>query len=129
MRTSFETQPSGSGDMARGEIRAFPPAPRRSAAVDTRVGGLRPRARRLWLAAAMLVTLSGCARDAPLFSIVGAYFPAWLLCAIIGLLAAIASRVAMITLLKTDALPLQLSVCTSIGLFIAFITWLSWFGG
>ncbi len=116
--------------MARREIRAFEPAPRRSArAPGVRAGDLRSVVRRLAAVTALLGVLGGCVRAAPSLGIVGAYFPAWLLCAVIGLLAAIVCRAVMIALKKADALPFQLFVCTSIGLVIAFMTWLFWFGG
>jgi hypothetical protein len=74
------------------------------------------------------VVLSGCVKGAPSFTLFGAYFPAWLFCAVFGVLAAIGARVAFITLGKSSILPFQLLVCTSIGLTFAFLSWLLWFG-
>jgi hypothetical protein len=76
----------------------------------------------------LLVPLNGCVSGAPSLTIFGAYFPGWLFCAVVGLLAAIGARVAFVTLGRGDVLPFQLFVCASIGLFLALLTWLLWFG-
>jgi hypothetical protein len=72
--------------------------------------------------------LGGCARGAPSFPLFGAFFPAWLLCAVFGVLAGVGARVAFIALGKADLLPYPLFVCTSIGAICGFAAWLLWFG-
>jgi hypothetical protein len=74
------------------------------------------------------LALSGCVRGAPSFTLFGSFFPAWMFCAIFGVLAAIAARVTFVALGKADLLPFQLFVCTSIGVVFAAIGWLVWFG-
>jgi hypothetical protein len=80
------------------------------------------------LAAALGAPLSGCAvNGAPSFVLFGAYFPAWMLLAGIGIVIALATRVALVATGLAAVLPLQLFVCTSTGLIVASLTWLLWF--
>ena len=65
---------------------------------------------------------------APSFVLFGAFFPAWMLVAGIGILAAIAARVALIATGLVEIVPLQLLVCVSAGLTVAVFTWALWFG-
>ena len=78
--------------------------------------------------AALLLGLSGCAAaGAPSFILFGAYFPAWMLCAMLGIVGAIATRVVMVATGLSDVVPFQLFICVSIGLIIAVLLWLLWF--
>jgi hypothetical protein len=90
----------------------------------------RPRPRRAALALFITsATLGGCARHgAPSFVLFGAYFPAWMLCAVIGIFGAIAARSIFIAVGLNSVLPFQLFVCSSLGLMVAALTWLTWFG-
>ena len=73
--------------------------------------------------------LSGCASSgAPSFVIVGAYFPAWMLCAVLGIVAAIVARAVFVATGLSAVLPFQLLVCSAIGLICALLAWLLWFG-
>ncbi len=73
--------------------------------------------------------LSGCGLSgAPSFSLFGAFFPAWLLCAVLGIVCAILARILFVTTGLADILPLQLFLCTAIGLLFAALTWLLFFG-
>jgi hypothetical protein len=75
------------------------------------------------------IILSGCAdRGAPSFALAGAFFPAWMICALLGVLATIVARVGFVISGLANVLPYQLFVCTSIGVCIALIAWLLWFG-
>ncbi len=75
------------------------------------------------------VAVSGCAqRGAPSFEVVGAYFPAWMLCAFVGVVAAFGARLALVATGLAAILTLQFFVCASIGLIVAALTWLLWFG-
>jgi len=72
--------------------------------------------------------LSGCMlRGAPSFVVAGAFFPAWMLLAGIGILAAVGARAALLATGLSEILPLQLLVCVSAGLVIAILAWLLWF--
>ena len=79
----------------------------------------------LVLIAAMM---SGCTvRGAPSFVLFGAFFPAWMLLAGIGILAAIGTRVALVATGLAELLSLQLAVCVSAGVMVAILAWLIWF--
>jgi hypothetical protein len=79
--------------------------------------------------ALMLLSLCGCSEaGAPSFSMFGAFFPAWLLCAVLGIFAALGARVFFVARNLTDVLPFQLSVCTSLGAILALLIWLICFG-
>jgi hypothetical protein len=73
--------------------------------------------------------LSGCAvNGAPSFVIAGSYFPGWMFCALIGVVAAIVVRIGFVASGLADVLPLQLFVCSAIGLCCGLLAWLLWFG-
>jgi hypothetical protein len=68
------------------------------------------------------------AHGAPYFSIFGAFFPAWMLCALLGILAAIAVRLVFVASGVASLLPFQLLVCSSLGLCAALCVWNFCFG-
>jgi hypothetical protein len=77
----------------------------------------------------ILLSLGGCgATGAPSFILFGAYFPAWMVCALLGIIMAIGARVAFVASGLASILPFQLFVCTSIGVCVALLVWLLWFG-
>jgi hypothetical protein len=64
---------------------------------------------------------------APTFAIVGAYFPAWMLCGLLGIVGAAIAR-AVFSGFGLDAiLPAKLFVYVSIGLIIGIALWIGWF--
>jgi YtcA family len=85
-----------------------------------------------WPAAFLLpavLSLSGCgAAGAPSFDLFGAFFPAWLLCGVVGIAGAVAARVVFVSTGLADTLPFQLAVCTAIGVITALLVWLVGFG-
>ncbi len=81
------------------------------------------------LASLIPISLSVCAHHgAPSFALAGAYFPAWMFCALLGIVAAIVARVGFVLSGLAAVLPYQLLVCTSIGVCAALLAWLLWFG-
>lgn len=75
------------------------------------------------------LALSGCTvQGAPSYTLFGAYFPAWMFCAALGILAAIVARVVFVATGLAYVLPLQLFVCASIGLCAALYAGLTLFG-
>jgi hypothetical protein len=73
--------------------------------------------------------LSACSlRGAPSYSLFGAFFPAWLLCAGIGLLGSVVLRVLVIALGFEEALPSPLLVYTAFATGVALWLWLALFG-
>jgi hypothetical protein len=74
-------------------------------------------------------SLGGCSGGgAPSFDLFGAFFPAWLLCGIVGIAGAVAARVAFVSSGIANTLPYQLAVCTAIGVIAALLFWLVGFG-
>ena len=65
---------------------------------------------------------------APYFSIFGAFFPAWMFCALLGILAAIGVRFVFVASGLASLLPCQLLVCSSLGLCAALCLWSRCFG-
>ncbi len=75
------------------------------------------------------LSLGGCALDgAPSFTIAGAFFPAWMLCAAIGAAAALAARGFFLVTGLAGVLPLQLFLCTAVGVYAALGVFLVVFG-
>lgn len=74
-------------------------------------------------------SLAGCAsHGAPTYPIVGAFFPGWIFCAVIGIVGAIAARGLFVATGLDRVLPYQLFVCSAFGVIIAALAWLLWFG-
>jgi hypothetical protein len=73
--------------------------------------------------------LGGCSSGgAPSFDMFGAFFPAWLLCGVIGVIGAGIARAAFVSTGLSDTLPYQLAVCLAIGVIAAVLVWLVGFG-
>jgi hypothetical protein len=73
--------------------------------------------------------LTGCSlRGASSYSLFGAFFPAWLLCAGLGLLGAVLFRGLVIASGLEEAIPLRLMVYTAFAAGLAVWTWLGLFG-
>ena len=91
---------------------------------------------RLWrlfqaavVALGLTAALGRCAvRGAPSFVVAGPYFPGWMFCALIGVVAAITARVGLVVSGLAGILPFQLFVCSAIGLCCGLAEWLLWFG-
>ena len=76
-----------------------------------------------------LLSLCGCSEvGAPSLDIFGAFFPAWLLCGVLGIFVALGARIFFAARNLVDVLPFQLSVCTSLGAIFALLLWLVCFG-
>ena len=75
------------------------------------------------------ISLTGCSTGgAPSFDLFGAFFPAWLLCGVIGIVGAVVARVVFVGTGLANSLPYQLAVCTAIGVMTALLVWLVGFG-
>ncbi len=76
--------------------------------------------------AALLLSTVGCTR-APSFNILGSFFPAWILCGLIGIVLTVFVRVFFVRAkLEQELTPLIL-VYPCIALFFTFTTWLLFF--
>src|SRR5438309_36049 len=73
---------------------------------------------RLLLLLAQTALLSGCS-GAPSLAIAGAYFPAWLACAVVGVITTVIARGFMASTHLTTIIPFQFAVCTAIGVSVA----------
>lgn len=73
--------------------------------------------------------LGGCVEGgAPSLSFFGAYFPAWMLAAMIGIGVAVLAKVVIVAARLQAAMPWQLAVCSSLGLIAAVAVGLLAFG-
>src|SRR3979490_3325623 len=84
-----------------------------------------PTAARLWCAAPLLGLVGGC-DGAPSRNILGSYFPSWMVCALVGIAAAVIGR----SILKATGLlaevPAPLGVLLAIACAVTFSLWLLW---
>jgi hypothetical protein len=73
--------------------------------------------------------LVGCGvRGAPWFSLFGAYFPAWMLCGLIGVLGAVLARVLFVAIGLDAIVRARVLTYGSVGLILALGTWQWGFG-
>jgi hypothetical protein len=80
------------------------------------------------LLGALLASVHSCTSPgAPDIELGGAYFPAWLICALIGIAGAVVARVLFVIFQVAELLPYQLTVCTGLGLIVAIGTWMLFF--
>lgn len=82
---------------------------------------LRFFAQRSGLLAAFLLT--GCGR-APSFNVLGSYFPAWLVCILLGIVGASMIRVSLVRLHMESMVRWTIVVYPCVALSIAFTLWL-----
>lgn len=62
--------------------------------------------------------------SSPAYVLFGAYFPLWLMSAIIGIVAAIIAHRVFVARGLVGQVPYQLSVCSSVGVIVAALFWL-----
>jgi hypothetical protein len=68
--------------------------------------------------------MSACeAAGAPSFELFGAFFPAWMFCALAGVLTAVLGRAIFVTTNLSTVLPLQLALCTALGVIGGLLVW------
>jgi YtcA family len=80
------------------------------------------------LVASSVCALTGCRLSAtPSFALFGAYFPAWMLCGLAGIIAA-AGAGALLRSGRLSQLPYQFIVCCACGVLVSTIVWLVVFG-
>jgi YtcA family len=81
--------------------------------------------RRALLAPAEVIALAGCT-PAPSQTIFGAYFPSWMLCALVGLGATVVVRQLLVAVGMDKFLPVPLVVYLTLATAFAFAMWLAW---
>lgn len=82
--------------------------------------------RALWQVAVTLA-LSGCSR-APTLDLLGSYFPAWMLCAGAGILAAVIIRQILVLVGIHEYVIVPVLTYTGFAVSAALLLWLFWFG-
>jgi hypothetical protein len=75
--------------------------------------------------AAMLL-IAGCSR-APSFNLLGSFFPAWILCGVIGILLAVAVRLFFVRIKLEQQLKPLILVYPCLAAFFTFTLWLLFF--
>ncbi|WP_198651471.1 hypothetical protein [Dyella sp. C11] len=84
---------------------------------------------RAWLPCATASMLGGCTSgSAPALVLFGAYFPSWLLFAILAIVIAIVARIAFGMVGWAPSLPFPLFTCLAIGVLVAGAVDLVWLG-
>lgn len=73
----------------------------------------------------LLTLMTGCS-SAPTITLAGAYFPAWLLCAIFAVLVAVVTHIVMTVTKLSDRIPFGSAVCASLGVIAALALWRLW---
>lgn len=73
-----------------------------------------------------ILLLSGCSR-APSFNILGSFFPAWILCGILGIILAALMRLVFARLRIEDEIKPLVVVYPSLAAFFTFVIWLVFF--
>ena len=73
----------------------------------------------------VITLLSGCS-SAPSRSILGSYFPSWMLCAIAGMVLALFMKQALVLAGLDKSLPVPLLVYLAFSVAFAFLLWLVW---
>jgi hypothetical protein len=90
---------------------------------------IRPRPIGTGVLALPLLSLCGCSEaGAPSFDLFGAFFPAWLFCAVLGIFVALGAHIFFAARNLTDVVPFQLPACTSLGVIFALLIWLICYG-
>jgi hypothetical protein len=82
---------------------------------------MRPR----FLLALMGFMLSSC-DGAPSRNILGSYFPSWMVCALVGIAAAVIGRAILKATGLLGELPAPLAVLLAIACAVTFSVWLVW---
>ncbi|PMP98947.1 hypothetical protein S101450_00738 [Komagataeibacter saccharivorans] len=76
-----------------------------------------------------LLLLGGCAfRGAPSFPVVGAYFPAWMVCGLTGVAVSLGLRVVFVLIGVDAILSFRLFTYVALGILAALAVWLVAFG-
>ena len=85
----------------------------------------KPSLPRVVLLVIMNCVGTGCSFGvAPSFELFGAFFPAWMLCALIGIVGALTTRAVLTTPAFSGVVPFQFAVCTAAGVIVALLTWM-----
>ncbi|HEY0105840.1 MAG TPA: YtcA family lipoprotein [Rhizomicrobium sp.] len=73
------------------------------------------------------MALAGCGAPPTIYAF-GSYFPAWMLCGLLGIAAALIARALFVATGLAQSLPHQLLICSSAGVIVALLVWLVVYG-
>ncbi len=82
--------------------------------------------RKLWRVA-IILAYSGCSRS-PTMDVFGSYFPAWMLCVAIGIVAAVIIRQILAVSRINDYVVAPLLTYAGLAVSATLLAWLLWFG-
>jgi hypothetical protein len=80
-------------------------------------------------AVALVGGLEGCRPAAPSLSLFGAYFPAWILCSLIGVVAGLGARAALSATRAGQVVAYPLLLCIAIGCIAGLLAWQAFYRG
>jgi len=97
-----------------------------SAILKPSTGKGRLRAPAIGGCIAAMLSATGCSR-APSFNILGSFFPAWILCGVLGILLAVGMRVLFVRLKFEQELSPLILIYPCLAAFFTFSIWLLFF--
>jgi hypothetical protein len=74
-----------------------------------------------------LLGLGGCGPGAPSLNLAGSYFPAWILCSLIGVAVGLAARFVLSATRLAETAAYPLVVCIASGAIAAILAWLAFY--
>ena len=75
----------------------------------------------------MALTVAGC-NHSPTQDLLGSYFPAWMLCAALGIVTSLLIRQILVVVSIHDYVVAPLLTYTALAVFATLLAWLIWFG-
>jgi hypothetical protein len=118
---------SGAGGMSVDRISGFSNGSSRAAGSGTSIRRDRPCAPFASWRIAIALPVAGCSY-APTMDLFGSYFPAWMLCAVVGIVAAVIIRQILAVAGINDYIVAPLLTYAAFAVSPTLLIWLLWFG-
>jgi hypothetical protein len=119
---------SGDGGMSVDHVSGLPNGGSPAAGSGTSIRRNRHRRGPLgWWRLAIALPVAAC-NHAPTMNLFGSYFPAWMLCAVIGIVAAIIVRLILAVVGIDDYVVAPLLTYAGLAVSATLLAWLLWFG-
>jgi hypothetical protein len=119
---------SGDGDMSANGVSGLSNGSSLAAGSATSTQRDRHRRRPLGLwQVAIALAVSGCSYS-PTLNLLGSYFPAWMLCAALGIVAAVIIRQILVVAGISDYVIAPLLTYAGLAVSATLLAWLLWFG-